>query len=540
MIQPRLLVTSVLALLLFTLSACAVPIQPESGAGDEPDLSGTVPPAAALGLTALGTFDSGEFDAEAAEIVAFDPASARAFIVNGGAKTIDIVDIGDPTAPTLVNQIDVTAIGGTANSVAVRDGLIAAAIENEEKQANGFVAFFDADGNVLAQVEVGALPDMVTFTPDGSKVLTANEGEPSDDYTNDPEGSIAIIDISGGIDGLTQAAVTIAGFGDFNDAELDPSVRIFGPNATIAQDLEPEYIAVAPDSATAYVTLQENNAVAVVDLTAGEVMDVIGLGFKDHSQLGNQLDASDEDGSVNLASWPTLGMYQPDAIVAYAVDGEVYLITANEGDARDYDGYSEETRVEDLTLDPDAFPDAETLQAEENLGRLKTTLANGDSDGDGDYDEIYSFGARSFSIWDDAGNLVFDSGDEIARITAERFPDGFNSSGENESFDSRSDDKGSEPEALALAEIDGRTIAFLGLERIGGIMIYDVTDPTAPVFIEYVNRRDFAAATEAAGDLAPEGIAFVPADVSPTGAPLLIVANEFSGTTTVYEVAGGM
>ena len=171
---------------------------------------------------------------------------------------------------------------------------------------------------------------------------------------------------------------------------------------------------------------------------------------------------------------------------------------------------------------------------------MKTTLANGDSDGDGDYDEIYSFGARSFSIWDSAGNLVFDSGDEIARITAERFPDGFNSSGENESFDSRSDDKGSEPEALALAEIDGRTIAFLGLERIGGIMIYDVTDPTAPVFVEYVNQRDFAAATEAAGDLAPEGIAFVPADVSPTGAPLLIVANEFSGTTTVYEVAGGM
>ncbi len=540
MIQPKLLATSVVALLIFALSACVVPVQPEDGAGDEPDLSGTVPPAAALGLNVLGTFDSGEFDAEAAEIVAFDPISARAFIVNGGAKTIDIVDLSDPTTPELVSQIDVTAIGGAANSVAVRDGLIAVAIENEDKQANGFVAFFDADGSVLAQVEVGALPDMVTFTPDGSKVLTANEGEPSDDYTNDPEGSIAIIDISGGIDGLTQTAVTIAGFSAFNDAELDPSVRIFGPNATVAQDLEPEYIAVAPDSATAYVTLQENNAVAVVDLAAGEVTNVIGLGFKDHSQPGNQLDASDEDAGVNLANWPILGMYQPDAIVAYAVDGDVYLITANEGDARDYDGYSEEARVEDLTLDPDAFPDAEMLQAAENLGRLKTTVANGDSDGDGDYDEIYSFGARSFSIWDSAGNLVFDSGDELARITAERFPAGFNSSGENESFDGRSDDKGSEPEALALAEIDGRTIAFLGLERIGGIMIYDVTDPTAPVFVEYVNQRDFAAATEAAGDLAPEGIAFVPVDVSPTGAPLLIVANEFSGTTTIYEVASGM
>ncbi len=296
----KVMTVGLFTLLLLTLSACIAPIQPETVTESETETT------ASFTLRALGTYDSGEFDAEAAEIVAFDPTSVRAFIVNGGAQTIDIVDLSDPTMPVLVDQIDVTPLGAVANSVAIRDGLVATAIENEDKQADGIVAFFDTDGAVLAQVEVGALPDMVTFTPDGSKVLTANEGEPSDDYTNDPEGSIAIIDISGGIEGLTQAAVTIAGFGAFNDAELDPSVRIFGPNATVAQDLEPEYIAVAPDSATAYVALQENNAVAVIDLTAGEVTGVIGLGFKDHSQPGNQLDASDEDGGVNLASWPTL------------------------------------------------------------------------------------------------------------------------------------------------------------------------------------------------------------------------------------------
>ncbi len=528
--------TTILGLFLLVLAGCVAPVMPPEGEAQ----GGTVPAASAISLQPLGTYATGQLDAESAEIVAFDPATARAFVVNGGDKTIDILDLSDPSAPTLIGQMDVSAVGATANSVAYRDGIIAAAIENEDKQANGVVAFLDADGNVLSQVEVGPLPDMVTFTPDGSKVLTANEGEPNDDYSVDPEGSIAIIDISGGIEELTPDAVTIADFQAFNNAELDPSVRIFGPGADVAQDLEPEYIAVAPDSATAYVTLQENNALAVVDLAAGKVTAVIGLGFKDHLQAGNMLDASDRDGAVNFGNWPVLGMYQPDAIGAYAVDGATYLITANEGDARDYDGYSEEARVEDLTLDAEAFPNAAELQAEEALGRLKTTLAHGDADGDGDFDVIYSFGGRSFSIWDSAGNLVFDSGDEIARITAERYPDGFNSSGENETFDERSDDKGSEPEALVIAELDGRTYLFLGLERIGGIMIYDVTDPTAPAFIEYVNNRDFDAATEAAGDLAPEGLVIVPAAESPTGAPLLIVANEFSGTTTVYEIVIGM
>jgi hypothetical protein len=255
-----------------------------------------------LSLTVLGTYESGFFDAEAAEIVAFDPDTLRAFVVNGGAKTIDILDFSDPTAPSLIDQIDMTVYGGGANSVDVHDGIVAAAVEAKDKQANGSVVFFDSDGGFLASVEAGALPDMVTFAPDGSKVLTANEGEPSNDYSVDPEGSVTIVDISNGVENVTQSDVVTADFAKFNDADLDPAIRIYGPNATVAQDLEPEYIAVSPDSSTAWVTLQENNALAIVDLETGEVTDIVALGFKDH----NRPQASIE--MVEVTDLPLLGM----------------------------------------------------------------------------------------------------------------------------------------------------------------------------------------------------------------------------------------
>ncbi|MBW7882665.1 MAG: choice-of-anchor I family protein [Caldilineaceae bacterium] len=250
----------------------------------------------------------------------------------------------------------------------------------------------------------------------------------------------------------------------------------------------------------------------------------------------NGLDASDKDDGIFIQNWPVLSLYQPDAIGAYTVNGQTYLVTANEGDARDYDGYSEEKRLADIVLDASAFPDAAYLQQSENLGRLRITTASGDTDGDGLYEQIVGYGGRSFSIWDTAGNLIFDSGDALEQITAELLPEGFNSNGESDSFDSRSDDKGPEPEAVAIGVLDGRTYAFVGLERIGGIFVYDITDPKAPTFIEYVNNRDLSAPTEEAGDLAPEGIIMVPAGASPTAGPLLIVANEFSGTTSIWAI----
>lgn len=233
-------------------------------------------------------------------------------------------------------------------------------------------------------------------------------------YNNDPEGSITIIDLSGGV---SSATATQLDFHAFNGKEADIAAdggRIFGPGASVSQDLEPEYIAVSPDGKTAFVTLQENNAVAKVDLTTNTITEIQGLGFKDHSQPGNEIDASNKDGiDGNLQNWPVFGMYQPDGIASYEAGGKHYYVTANEGDARDYAGYSEETRVKKLTLDLDNDGIADPfspLQDDDQLGRLKTTTANGDVDGDGMYEQIYSYGARSMSIWDEDGNLVSDTG----------------------------------------------------------------------------------------------------------------------------------
>jgi DNA-binding beta-propeller fold protein YncE len=499
-----------------------------------------------LSLNVVGEYKTGVFDLGAAEVVAHDTINQRIFVINAAAATVDVLDINDPTNPSKIGEIDVSELGAGINSVALYKGLVAVAIESDPKQDPGKVAFYDStDLSYISDVTVGSLPDMVTFTPNGRYVLVANEGEPNDEYTVDPEGSVSIIDLR---DGPLHAFVWTADFTRYigmEDALRDKGIRIFGPNANTAQDLEPEYITVSPNSRTAWVSLQEANAMAVVDIRRAKVTDLLPLGTKDHSQAGNEFDASNRDDAINITGWPTHGMYMPDAISSYMFQGKTYIVTANEGDSRDYDGYSEEVRVKDLSLDPVVFPDAAELQQDENLGRLKTTTANGDTDGDGDFDEIYSYGARSFSIWSGTGELVYDSGAEFETITAARLPDDFNSNNdENDSFDSRSDDKGPEPEGIALGKIGGRTIAFIGLERVGGIMAYDITNPYKVKFLDYINNRDFSVDAQLpdksvnplVGDLGPEGLVFISASKSPNGKPMLVVGNEVSGSTTLYEI----
>ncbi|WP_319421580.1 choice-of-anchor I family protein [Pleurocapsa sp. FMAR1] len=907
-------------------------------------------------LKQISRYDSGIFDEGAAEITAYDPQSQQLFVINGANSTIDILDVSDPTNPTFTKAIAIEEFGGGINSIAIKDGTVAAAIEGESAQDLGSIVFFDTDGKALNQVTVGALPDMVTFTPDGTKVLVANEGEPNeDDPTDNPEGSVSIIDISGGVENAT---ATTADFTAYNGQEEElrgRGVRIF-PESNFANDVEPEYIAVSPDGSQAFVTLQENNAIAVVDLETGEVSDIQPLGLKDFSRglpeltnytwdlseevlgktpagqeillggmsglfyegetkdgklkfiatpdrgpngeptdldgdgvkerpfplpdyqaklvrftldrdsgeiaiadeieltrkdghtpitglpnlqagepgtaytdeepidlngnllandpfgadlesvivapdgsfwlsdeyrpaiyhfdakgvlidrlipqgtaesvghpkgsfgtetlpavyaqrrsnrgfegmalntdngnlyafiqspldnpdvsdskaeaageksdfnsrnsqalrilevdpttgepvgeyvyflegseevdkigdavyagdgkfyvierdsgtdadskkfifevdltgatnilgtdlatatgedtalesmtpdelaamdiqpvnktevlnlpsigytagdkpeglallddgsfavindndfglldeeipgdgsvpfnpdptqtvLGliefsgsNGLDPSDEDG-INIRQEPVYGLYQPDAIAAYEVDGATYYVTANEGDAR-----SEDERVEDLKLDPTAFPKA-TLQTDTEIGRLEVSNIDGDLDGDGDYDQLVSYGGRSFSIRDAQGNLVFDSGDQLAQITAEQVPEIFNSDGTVDSFDSRSDNKGVEAEGVVIGEIDSKNYAFVGLERVGGVAVYDISDPANAEFIQYINPIDKK--TGDALDLAPEGLQFISAEDSPNGSPLLTVSNEVSGTVSVYQI----
>lgn len=453
----------------------------------------------------------------AAEITAYDPDSEQLFVVNNsGATKVDVVDISDVSSPQLVQSLDMTFYGGGVNSVAVKNGMLAVANENPSATAVGSVTIFDiSDFTVLANVIVGSLPDMVTFTPDGNYILTANEGEPNDDYTIDPNGSISFINVNNNFNVFT------TDFSSFNgdEASLEANgFRVFGPGADLAADVEPEYIAVSDDSRTAYVTLQENNGVAIVDIINQRIEAIVPLGLKDWTALGLSIDVSDEDGGIGNSSdvWPIVGMYQPDAIAYFTDNGFPYLITANEGDARDYDGFSEEERVDDLTLDAATFPNAADLQLEENLGRMKVTTANGDAEGDGDTDVIWTYGARSFSIWSALdGSLVWDSGTETEdqAVAAGVYPD------------NRSDDKGTEPEGVAVGVVGTTTYAFIGLERADAVVVYDISRPDLPIFKQLLNTGD-----------APEGVLFIGEADSPNGANLLVVSSEDDGTVKIYQL----
>ena len=507
-------------------------------------------------LTPIGTYASGIFAQGGAEIVAHDPLMQRLYVVNAQAATVDVLNISNPNAPAKAGSISLIPFGGVANSVSVRNGLVAVAVEAVPKTDPGKVVFFDAGLQPISFVTVGALPDMVTFTHNGQFVLVANEGEPSGygEGHVDPEGSVSVINLKRGAAALVQSDVRTASFARFNNqtAELKAAgVRIFGPNATVAQDIEPEYIAVSPNDKLAWVTLQENNAVATIQIDSATVVMITPLGLKDHSVSGNAFDASDRDNgsngpAINIAHWPVSGMYLPDAIASYPANHRTFLVMANEGDAREWPGFREDVRAATLTLDPTVFPNGATLKNNANLGRLNVSSVDGDLDGDGDVDRIQSYGARSFTIRDMLGNLVFDSGDEFETILAALHVAGeviFNASHDNNTFDGRSPSKGPEPEGLALGQAFGRTWAFIGLERVGGLMVYDVTSPAASRFVTYANNRIFSLGTainatnfSTFGDLGPEGVIFIDASDSPNGQPLVVVGNEISGTTTIYQV----
>ncbi|MGA1517934.1 MAG: choice-of-anchor I family protein [Phycisphaerales bacterium] len=500
-----------------------------------PALAGEGGPRLRLDFNPLGTYSTFLFDQGGCEIVQFDAGTQRLYVVNGGNERIDVLDASPTGELVFAFSIDIASYGAGIQSIAIRNGVLGAAIAAAIDTDPGVAAFFDLDGNPLGSVQTGVLPDMIGCSDDGRYWVTADEGQPNDAYDNDPVGGVTIIEFT-----KTGPIARVITFETVDPAVVEGPIVLSGPNADFAADLEPEFIAFSSDSTRAFVSCQEANCIATLELASGEWLSVKGLGFKDHMLPENALDASDRDDAIRIANWPISGILMPDGIARFTIDGVDYIATANEGDGRDYGGYSNETRVKDVVLDPVAFPDAASLQLQANLGRIKMDASQGDIDNDGDYDALYSFGGRSMSILDASGTLIADTGRLMEEVTATLLPDFFNSTNdENDTFDNRSDDKGPEPEGIAVGMVGGRTVAFVGLERIGGVMAFDVSDPTSPVYAGYVNTRDFAGDPLAftAGDLGPEGIDFIAAADSPTGRPMLAVGFEISGTARLIEIA---
>ena len=521
-----------------------------------------------------------------AEIVQYHKESQTIYATNSANNSIAIIAAGSITAAALtdpinsinlsVASINLPATAGTVplgkvTSIAISGDLLAVAVPAATKTDNGFILFYNGLANsapaFLDSVEVGALPDSIAFTPDGGKLVVANEGEPNGDYSIDPEGTLSVIDIlANGEPEETADTITFTSLNG-TQAELEaqgmhfpnPDGLTINGNAittTIAQDLEPEYVSTA--NGKAYVTLQENNGLAILDLEDLSVQ-VIGLGSKSWSGLNFD---GQENGAVSFAKYEGLnGVYMPDSIANYEWKGATFLVTANEGDAREYFfdvadeaacttamgqsydidagclSYSDEVKLEELTAQ--AGSALETLQMDGRLNKLRVSKELGDADGNGEYESAYTYGARSFTIWDQNGLVVFDSGDDLERITASVHGAQFNNDNDVNEGDSRSENKGPEPEALTIGTIGERTYAFIGTERMSGIFVYDVTNPFEAFFADYIINRDLtegSTANDVIGDLAPESIVFVPAADSATGVALIIVGNEVSGTVSVFQV----
>jgi hypothetical protein len=481
-----------------------------------------------------------------AEIPAFDPLSKRAFA--SSSTGVQVVDLTTPSNPTFLSTIAPASLGvagltsNDVSSINVRKGtngnpsVLAIAVINSPKTSPGHVVFVRADtGALLGAVQVGVVPDHVTFTPDGTKVLVANEGELDGTTATIPDsadGSVSIIDVSAG---FSTPTVTTAGFSAWDSSNSIAALRAAGvrifENGIPSKDFEPEYIGVSADSTKAFVTLQEANAIGILDLVTGAFTDIVALGQKDFSTGFH--DFSDKDGTggtalMNLTTGnPVKGLYMPDAVASFTSQGQTYYVIANEGDDRnDFLTPDETTTVGNASyvLDPTKFPTASSLKLTSNLGRLVVSNANGlrgDTDGDGDIDEILSYGSRSFSILDAQGNMVFDSGDMIERIVSTKYASSFD--------DGRSDNKGPEPEGVTVATVGGVQYAFVGLERSSLVLVFDLTNPLQPVFVNGIKRT---------GDTSPEGLMVVSEADAPEGKPLLLVTNEVSNTLSVFELGG--
>ncbi|MFF2483127.1 choice-of-anchor I family protein [Paenibacillus sp. NPDC058071] len=504
-----------------------------------------------LAITKIGGYSVGSTNADGgvAEIVKFNKDNGKFYLVNGSANppTLDIVSLGngkgDLQKEKSVFVRDLAETNGsftfgdlTSVDVNTATKRIYVAVQENDRKKAGKILALDYSGNLVTEYAAGVQPDMIKSTPDGRYVMTADEAEPNNGV-DDPPGSVTIVDTQLGTsvqvyfddESVISDNVHIRGAVD----PADGMIKGKGTKADAYYDLEPEYIALSADYKKAYVSLQENNAIATIDIASKKVLSVDGLGFKDFNAAANALDVR-EDGAVLLENVPFKGVYMPDGIATHQINGKTYLFTANEGDATEWPNRVNISTIGKLKGQLDPASEAYAFLNGKDQYNAVEVLADMGNDG------IYMLGGRSFSIWDtDTMEQVYDSGNDFETITGQRLPAFFNASHSKVAIDDRSTKKGPEPEDIKTGEVGNHVFAFVGLERVGGIMTYDVTDPASPAFVNYTNTREFLNSQGKVNldtDTGPEGLEFISAADSPTGLPLLLVAFEVGGKVAVYQL----
>ena len=498
------------------------------------------------------------------EIATFHPGSKRIFATNGVKNAIDIFDISNVAAPKKVGSLSLSPYGNDVTSVAAgRDVVVAAVLVTETFSAtgapstpNGKLVVFDTNGKVLSSPDIlGVLPDSVTFAPNGTTALVAIEGQPvcakddpattakeDTDYlkASDPEGGVSIVDLTN----PAAPVVKFAGFKQFNVAQMKAKgIAVSSVVNNVAKDFEPEFI-TAVDNKYAYVTIQEANAIGKLDIEAASFESVT-RAFESKLSVTAR-DTSDRDSGAGPRNYANVvGASQPDAIASFKVGSGHYFVTANEGDAREYTCLNDDLRGSSLKVDSRRFPNWSTLSASAALGRAKVNPTIGDRDGDGDIDTIHLRGSNSMTMYRN-GIALWDSGELLDQIQIKAFGvaniNGSHSLSSDKSTmnyvgQDRSDDKGSEPEGVAVGMVGNTRVAILGLERMTALAVFDITQPRSPVFQEWLQMLP-AKATPAKDvkHWSPEGIVFVSADKSPSGKALIITSYELSGSISIHQI----
>lgn len=499
-----------------------------------------------------------------AEIPTYHVGTKRLFATNAVRNTVDVYSLSNPERPRRVQRISMASYGDGMTSVAAGRDVIAVAVTNDTDytsdgtpivQNGALVVLNPSNGKVISSVNLqGVEPDAVTFTPDGRVALVAIEGEPSCAYDNpftivdesedynyavDPEGKISIVDLRYPRNPRVKTV-------DFQNLDFDISATGAVLSEIVnnpARDLEPEYVA-AVDNKWAFVTIQEANAIAMVNIRSAKIVDIFSAGFTDRSQI--EFDPSDRDTSNGPRTYDNVyGSRQPDTIAAFKSGNDYYFATANEGDSREWSCLSDDLRAASLLGDSTIFPTWSTLDDQNQLGRLKVDPNLGDIDGDGDYDAIYARGGRSFTMFRN-GTEIYDSGSLLETIQVALFGVA-NINGQHEldgdvveyAPQSRSDDKGAEPEGIAIGMVGSKRVLILGLERMSALVLFDITNPANPLIEQWtqmmpVSNTSLVEATA----WSPEGIIFISASQSPNGKPLVITSYELSGSLTIHQLTG--